>query len=201
MPASRRKIRRLHYFPRVLFSRQAAKIAKNCILLRYPVKGRASCPPSKNDPTYLEKHHYHFEMPPPLGKSVEHYLWKGMKPPPCTDTTSDEDMEACTLTLFLCNVPVHTWIVHSFAFSAPLRETFSRGIFFLAKPQRALRHAHPCAALAFSAPLREAFFPRDIFSRQAAKGAKACILLRYPVLGRASCPPSKNVPTALENTA
>ena len=175
MPASRRKIRRLHYFPRVLFSRQAAKIAKNCILLRYPVKGRASCPPSKNDPTYLEKHHYHFEMPPPLGKSVEHYLWKGMKPPPCTDTTSDEDMEACTLTLFLCNVPVHTWIVHSFAFSAPLRETFSRGIFFLAKPQRALRHAHPCAALAFSAPLREAFFPRDIFSRQAAMGAKACI--------------------------
>ena len=54
----------------------------------------------------------------------------------------------------------------------------SRGIFFLAKPQRALRHAHPCAALAFSAPLREAFFPRDIFSRQAAKGTKACIPLR-----------------------
>ena len=50
----------------------------------------------------------------------------------------------------------------------------SRGMFFLAKPQRALRHALPCAALAFSAPLREAFFPRDIFSRQAAKGAKAC---------------------------
>ena len=88
-----------------------------------------------------------------------------MKPPPCTDTTSDEDMEACTLTLFLCNVPVHTWIVHSFAFSAPLREPH---------------------------------FSRDILSRQAAKGAKACILLRYPVLGRASCPPSKNDPTYLE---
>ena len=54
----------------------------------------------------------------------------------------------------------------------------SRGIFFLAKPQRALRHAHPCAAFAFSAPLREAFFPRDVFSRQAVKGAKACTSLR-----------------------
>ena len=70
------------HFSRDIFSRQAAKGAKACILLRYPVLGRASCPPSKNDPTYLEKHHYHFEMPPPLGKSVEHYLWKGMKPFP-----------------------------------------------------------------------------------------------------------------------
>ena len=33
-------------------------------------------------------------------------------------------------------------------------------------------------ALAFSAPLRETHFSRDIFSRQAAKGAKACISLR-----------------------
>ena len=56
----------------------------------------------------------------------------------------------------------------------------SRGIFFLAKPQRALRHAYPCAALAFSATLRETFFPRDISSRQAAKGAKACILSAEP---------------------
>ncbi len=54
----------------------------------------------------------------------------------------------------------------------------SRGIFFLAKPQRALRHAYPCAALAFSATLREPHFSRDVFSRQAAKGAKACTPLR-----------------------
>ena len=56
----------------------------------------------------------------------------------------------------------------------------SRGIFFLAKPQRALRHAHPCAALAFSAPLREPHFSRDILSRQAAMGAKACIAPAQP---------------------
>ena len=50
----------------------------------------------------------------------------------------------------------------------------SRGIFFLAKPQRALRHAYPQRSLGFSATLREPHFSWDIFSRQAAKGAKAC---------------------------
>ena len=52
----------------------------------YPVQGRASCPPTKNDPTVvekpIEKHHHRFEMPPPLGKSVEHCFRKGMKPFP-----------------------------------------------------------------------------------------------------------------------
>ena len=64
------------------------------------------------------------------------------------------------------------------AFSAPLREAFFPRDIFLAKPQRAQRHAYPCGALAFSAPLREPHFSRYIFSRQAAMGAKACTPLR-----------------------
>ena len=81
----------------------------------------------------------------------------------------------------LFNVHIHAFIVHIPWRSPRLCERpSSRGIFFLAKPLRALRHAYPCAALAFSATLRETFFPRDISSRQAAKGAKACILSAQP---------------------
>jgi hypothetical protein len=49
------------------------------------VQGRASCPSSKDGPTDLEKNtdlkHHGFE------KSVEHYLWKGMKPFPALAQT------------------------------------------------------------------------------------------------------------------
>ena len=38
--------------------------------------------PRKMSQPLWKKHYHHFEMPPPLGKSVEHYLWKGMKPFP-----------------------------------------------------------------------------------------------------------------------
>ena len=64
----------------------------------------------------------------------------------------------------LFNVHIHAFIVHIPLRSPRLCESLiSRGIFFLAKPLWALRHAHPCAAFAFSATLREPHFPRDIF--------------------------------------
>jgi len=48
----------------------------------YPVQGRVSCPPTKNGPTAVKKHKCFGKIPSPLFKSVEHYLWKGMKPFP-----------------------------------------------------------------------------------------------------------------------
>ena len=87
----------------------------------------------ENDPTAVEK------TLPPLFKSVEQYLWKGMKPFPAL-TPLLEGMMHVNFISFQRTYP-YMDCTYSFAFSAPLRETF---------------------------------FSRDIFSRQAAKGAKAC---------------------------
>ena len=130
----------------------------------------ASCPPSKNDPTAVEK------TLPPLFKSVEHYLWEGMKPFPAL-TPLLEGMMHVNFISFQRTYP-YMDCTYSFAFSAPLREPhFSRDI-FLAKPQRALRHAYPQRSLGVLRAFARDLFPADFFSRQAAKGAKACIPLR-----------------------
>ena len=77
----------------------------------------------------------------------------------------------------LFNVHIHAFIVHIPLRSPRLCESLiSRGISFLAKPLRALRHAYPSAQPWRSPRLCERPFSReDIFSRQAAMGAKACI--------------------------
>ena len=126
----------------------------------------------ENDPTAVEK------TLPPLFKSVEQYLWKGMKPFPAL-TPLLEGMMHVNFISFQRTYP-YMDCTYSFAFSATLREPhFSRDI-FLAKPLWALRHAYPCAALAFSATLREPHFSRDVFSRQAAKVAKTLMLVLTP---------------------
>ena len=68
----------------------------------YPVQGMASCPPSKNVPTAVDtiadlKRHRLFD------KSVEHYLWKGMKPfPALAPTLLGETMQlVCLAYIFI----------------------------------------------------------------------------------------------------
>ena len=79
---------------------------------------------------------------------------EGHKALPCTCTNAARGNHATRL----FSVHIHTWIVYTFAPSAPLREPhYSRDIF----SRQAAKGAKTCiprGAFAFSVPLRETFF-------------------------------------------